>query len=138
MPAGTKIQGSGEFRDLMSTPEPPELGPGPRSGVLDLDALNEKLDAFLVRHALPPAVHQPLRSAVLLWHDHLDASHRLSQDLHTADGSFLHGIMHRREPDYGNAKYWFDRVGPHPLFADLAQRATALLEARGEKVLQTE
>jgi hypothetical protein len=138
MPAGTNIQDFGEFRELMATPEPPELGPGPRSGVLALDALNEKLDAFLARHALPPAVHQLIRSALLLWHDHLDASHRLSQDLHTVDGSFLHGIMHRREPDYGNSKYWFHRVGRHPVFSELAEKATALLDSKSEKALQTE
>src|ERR1043166_1786622 len=138
MPAGTNIQDFGEFRELMSTPEPPELGPGPRSGVLALDALNEKLDTFLARHALSPAVHQPIRSAVLLWHDHLDASHHLSQDLHTPDGSYLHGIMHRREPDYGNAKYWFQRVGRHICFPELASKAAALLQSQNGEFLSRE
>ncbi|QEG39586.1 hypothetical protein [Roseimaritima ulvae] len=46
----------------------------------------------------------------------LDRSHTISQDLGCAEGSFWHGIMHRREGDYGNAKYWFRRVGSHPVF----------------------
>lgn len=61
-----------------------------------------------------------LQSAALLWHDDLDGSHEISQGIQTADGSFLHGIMHRREPDNSNAKYWFRRVGDHPTFPALA------------------
>ncbi|MCC6491505.1 MAG: hypothetical protein IT424_00610 [Pirellulales bacterium] len=53
------------------------------------------------------------RAGLWLLHDFLDESHRISQDVETPSGSFWHGVMHRREGDYSNAKYWFRRVGAH-------------------------
>jgi hypothetical protein len=50
----------------------------------------------------------------------LNASHEISQTVETPDGSFWHGIMHRREGDFWNSKYWFRRVGKHPALAALA------------------
>jgi hypothetical protein len=41
--------------------------------------------------------------------------------------------MHRRERDYGNAKYWFGRVRVHPTFPELREQALALLQARSPK-----
>lgn len=51
----------------------------------------------------------------------LERSHSFSQELPCRDGSFWHGIMHRREGDFGNAKYWFRKVGEHPVFQQLAE-----------------
>src|SRR5262245_6497073 len=54
------------------------------------------------------------RAGLWLRFNYLDESHKISQDIDTPEGSFWHGILHRREGDYDNAKYWFRRVGTHP------------------------
>ena len=58
---------------------------------------------------------EAIKSGLLLWNDALDESHNISQGLGDQTGSYWHGIMHRREPDYPNSKYWFGRVGTHPI-----------------------
>ena len=68
-----------------------------------------------------------VKSGLLLWNDALDASHTISQQLNSKTGSYWHGIMHRREPDYSNSKYWFGRVGNHPVFPALRKRALDIL-----------
>jgi hypothetical protein len=110
------------FMAAIGTTELPLLGPQGRTGTLDEADLLEALGKIFAAHQTPEHARPLLRSAALLWHDHLDASHNISQGIETRDGSWLHGIMHRREPDYGNAKYWFHRVGQHPAFATLAER----------------
>ena len=58
--------------------------------------------------------HPALAAGLWLYVDALDRSHVLSQGIDDATGSFWHGIMHRREGDFGNSHYWFRRVGTHP------------------------
>jgi hypothetical protein len=71
-----------------------------------------------------------------LWlrHNFLHESHEISQEIHTNTGSYWHAIMHRREPDFGNSKYWWRRVGVHPVFIELLPAAREIAgRARGVK-----
>ncbi|MFA6546748.1 MAG: hypothetical protein WCS99_20190 [Limisphaerales bacterium] len=117
---------SQELHALITQPGPAALGPESRSGTLAQADLNHALDELFHHHG-QPAKTELIRSLLLLWHDHLDASHVISQGIENPDGSLVHGIMHRREPDYWNSKYWFRRVGQHPCFEDLAKRVEPMM-----------
>jgi hypothetical protein len=115
--------------------EGPELLPSkPRYPRLAA-ALSERSLAGLAPQASRTA-RLALSSGLLQIHDFWDASHEAAQqadDLgERAVSAYWHGIAHRREPDAGNASYWFRRVGRHPLFDALAQAALPLLEAEGD------
>jgi hypothetical protein len=71
-----------------------------------------------------------VRSALFLYFSDLKASHEISQSIHSSTGSFLHGIMHRQEPDFGNAKYWFRRVVDHDVYKELREASLAMLKAQ--------
>jgi hypothetical protein len=114
----------------------PDLGPGPRAGTIALAELNRQCDAAFTTAWPTQTNANLLRAAILLWHDHHDAAHEIVQDLSSPDGSYLHAILHRREPDYFNAKYWFRRVGQHPCYGELATRAAIILDASSDPLLK--
>ncbi len=66
-------------------------------------------------------------SGLWLWHDWLDASHRISQQNESATGSYWHAIMHRREGDFFNSCYWYARCATHPILPTLTAQARQLL-----------
>ena len=105
----------------------PELGPGRSDPKIQglLDAVTPD-GAFVHTSLADREMARACLAGLWLHHDHLDRSHAVSQTIHSATGSFWHGIMHRREGDYPNAKYWFRRTGAHPVFPDLARNAGRL------------
>ncbi|MCS1411226.1 MAG: hypothetical protein M2R45_04423 [Verrucomicrobia subdivision 3 bacterium] len=125
------------FLDTLKTDTLPGLGlePDARPGTKRSDELLPIVEAFAETHRLAESTHALLQSAALLWHDNLEGSHEISQDIKTADGSFLHGIMHRREPDSSNAKYWFTLVGNHPSFPALAKSVNEYAESNHQTSL---
>ncbi len=105
---------------LLDPPRKMPLGAGRAN-----DAVRSQLEApttslFAARAIGDADMAAGCHSALWLRHDFLPESHRLSQKIGSVEGSYWHGIMHRREGDFGNAKYWFRRVGEHPVFAALA------------------
>ena len=74
-----------------------------------------------------PTEVRPLVAGLWLWIDGLDESHTISQALPSATGSFWHAIMHRREGDFSNAKYWYARCRHHPVLHDLPVHVEANL-----------
>jgi hypothetical protein len=103
------------------------LGPGAPN-----EKAREALQRLTVREAFAPEAQRDEGMAraclagLWLYHDFLDESHRISQEIETPTGSYWHGIMHRREGDFGNSKYWFRRVGRHPVFEPLRREAARL------------
>ena len=74
-----------------------------------------------------PAYANALLAGLWLWHDGLEESHRISQSISDSTGSFWHAIMHRREGDFSNSKYWYARAVGHPVLATIAGSAGPLV-----------
>jgi hypothetical protein len=79
----------------------------------------ERLGGY--RSAVVPLV----RSLLLLAAGDLERSHTLVQESANADGTYIHGMVHRIEDDFDNARYWFRRTAVHPVAAEIYRRAAA-------------
>lgn len=56
-----------------------------------------------------------------------EEAHNLVNHCETSEGELWHAILHRQEPDSGNAAYWFRKAGPHPTFSLLTRAAVKIL-----------
>ena len=96
----------------------------------ELDELNKKAQ----QQSLLDIGSQKQRQAILalisglyIWNGSMDNSHKILQDMENKTGSYLHGLLHRMEPDYSNAKYWFRMAGVHPRGEQVQQGTLEIL-----------
>lgn len=110
-------------------------GPAATSPVLDLRALRRAVKRMLSELDRPAEDWPCIEAGVLLLHDFDTQAHSIVQglegdgQLQTAD--YWHGIMHRREPDPGNAAWWFRRVSGHPAASVLGRNLQQWLQDIG-------
>jgi hypothetical protein len=71
-----------------------------------------------------PGMFALVRGGLLYALDAVDEAHKIFQDSPGDLGAYWHGMMHRREGDFDNARYWFRRAGVLPMFSDLQRAAT--------------
>lgn len=92
----------------------------------------EKLDSAMLERLFGSTIVVNKTSARLcvagLWllFDHLEECHSIAQSVEIPDGSYWHAIMHRREGDFFNSKYWYRRVGEHAIFPALLSEAKSI------------
>jgi hypothetical protein len=83
-----------------------------------------KADQLFAKSPPSSAAAQTVLAGFWLWLDGLDECHRIVQnspdEKWEATYAFWHAIMHRREGDFSNSKYWYARAGEHPVFKTLA------------------
>src|SRR5574341_625052 len=115
------------FADLLQEDPLNPLGPGtPNTKIYPALAALTIEKAFAPNKIGDVDMARACLAGIWLYHDFLEESHQISQSIATTTGSYWHGIMHRREPDFSNSKYWFHRVGEHFVFTSLQQAASEL------------
>lgn len=111
-------------RELLAPPRLASLGAGtPDRSLRPKLAALRAADLAVGRRPADLQMATACLSGLWLYFDFLDESHQLSQENETPTGSFWHALMHRREGDFGNSKYWFRRVGNHPVMPKLLEAA---------------
>ncbi len=60
-----------------------------------------------------------IKAGLHLLNDDIHNFHIIAQEHENPDSNYWHAILHRREPDYWNSKYWYKRVGNHPVIHDM-------------------
>jgi hypothetical protein len=66
-----------------------------------------------------------IRSLLFIAAGGLEQAHRIVQEMSTSDAAYIHGIVHRIDDDFDNARYWFRRAGLQPAAAEMYRRAAA-------------
>ena len=66
-----------------------------------------------------------IRSLLFIAAGGVDQAHRIVQEISTSDAAYIHGIIHRIDDDFDNARYWFRRAGMEPASAEIYRRAAA-------------
>lgn len=114
----------------------PSLGPGTPIENLrgTLRALTFS-DIFQTKPIRDEFMANACLTGLWLYFDFIREAHTVCQLVPTTTGNLWHAIIHRREPDYPNAKYWLRKVLTHPIYAPLQtisiQLASAVENAPG-------
>ena len=110
--------------DLLRAAHLPRLSarePLPDKGLIQRIAVTQDQEIARANH--PEA--RCIRSLLFIAAGGLDQAHRLVQEISTSNAAYIHGIVHRVDDDFDNARYWFRRARVHPAAAEMYRRAAA-------------
>jgi hypothetical protein len=108
--AAARAAGAYEQLVLRSQQKQQQLPQPPAPDALERLSVDDLFDARVTR----PDEARCVLAGLWLYFDGLDRAHRVVQDVASASGSFWHAIVHRREGDFANSRYWYARCREHP------------------------
>jgi len=87
---------------------PALVGPVTNRGIEgDMPQLLEEVD----RHVAAGDWRGCLHAGLWVLADDLERAHRICQEINTPHGAAWHAVVHRREGDFWNSKFWWRRAG---------------------------
>ena len=102
-------RGGGAYEQLVVRTQQTQQPPTPHA--LGQSSPDDLFDAKVTR----PDEARCVLAGLWLFADELDRAHRIVQDVASSSGSFWHAIVHRREGDFSNSRYWYARCAGHPV-----------------------
>jgi hypothetical protein len=86
-----------------------------------------------------PGAKEPESAMAGLWlyFSCFEEAHELVSNCKSPEAHLWHAILHRQEPDPGNAAYWFRKVSDHPVYPKLAAAAAEILKHRPDAEFRT-
>lgn len=126
-----------ELMRLINIASIPRLDSKARDGCLDVSIIDETVGNLVKQKILPDWSIKQMRCLLSLWHDKLEIAHQLCQNESDIEYCYFHAMMHRREYDFYNARYWFRRVDPtFDTCYRIAEAVSKYLDRRNETRLR--
>jgi len=117
----------------------PSLDSKPRDDRLDVKVIDDELQRLWKTGKLPLWSEKQVKCFFLLWYDYLEPAHQLAQDERTPEFNYFHAIVHRREGDFFNSRFWLRQIdNRHIAMIDIAKEVRTFLNEKGELQLLDE
>lgn len=94
--------------------------------MITLEAL---LESVRVDKSPPDDLSAELKSLWLAKAGRWEEAHHIAQDIPTSMGSWIHGLLHAIEGDFGNAGYWFHQAARPAISREM-------IDAEWEKIVR--
>lgn len=65
------------------------------------------------------AVDELVKGILHLLNDDLMSAHRVAMSMEDENAKYLHALVHRREGDFSNARYWLKTLREQPVWSEL-------------------
>lgn len=107
-----------------------------RDGRPEVEAIKARLHEIWREGVLPKWSEKHVNCLTLLWFDYLELAHQIADEEKSTEFYYFHAMIHRRERDFFNARFWFRQTDRrHVVFAEIAREVRKYLTQKGDQQL---